>query len=320
MKSFVASLLIFFGAPLLVFSQKAEDLESSKSIVVWKDMTVPARTEYENIVVMSGVLDFFGKTEKLVVLGGRVKVQAGATVKDKLVVLGGSVERLEGSTVPENPELLTPPTSVFERWKSWGKSWVSKWRHRLESPDNEETESAESPEGLGKIFLIPLVLTVPLILMIVVFIFALVFFRMAPRISETSDQLLRTEPFVSLLWGALAYLFSIPLIAILTLSIIGIPLVPLVILVSCCLILAGFFTASRSLGGWIFLKLGILSPALHVLLGLILLYGVLFMPFFGKLLLFFILISGTGAVLRSIFDARSIIRFGRGTQSRTYDI
>lgn len=319
----IGILISYFAFALMpdLESLRAQELETSadsKSIVVWKDMTIAARTEYENIIVMSGLLDLYGKTDKLVVVGGRVKIHENAQVKSKMIVLGGAVEQLEGAIVTDPSRDELEKLGILERVKQWGDRWIQKWKHRFE--DTEEGEDAEN-QSWGRIFVFPLMLTLPIVGLLVIFAIALLFTFVAPKISEKSQQVFRAEPMVSLLWGCLAYLFMTPLIAILTISIIGIPFVPLILLLAVLALLAGFITACRATGAWVLEKIGIDFSALHILFGLFLIYGILFMPFIGKLLAFFILIGGTGAVIRTASEGRRVIRFGGlGRDPRTYDI
>ncbi|MDB5038339.1 MAG: hypothetical protein JWQ35_1867 [Bacteriovoracaceae bacterium] len=298
------------------FAVQSENTEPN-SLVITKDMTIPSRSEYENIVVMSGNVDLFGKVEKLVVMGGLVRIHDGAEIKNQMMVLGGSVEQLEGAKIPEAPKTKTP-SSFLGRWKTWTDSWISSWKHRFESPDDDENAENKSDKW-PKIFLFPFLLAVPLSVLIILFGLGMLFLALAPKISATADEILERDPFVSLAWGAISYLFFTPLIAILTLSIIGIPLVPIVVLFALLFILAGFFCASRTLGHMILYRTGLNVRALDTLLGLLLLYGVLFMPIVGKLLVFFILMAGTGAVIRSVLHGRSFTHFHFG-KNNTYDI
>jgi hypothetical protein len=298
------------------------ETQDPRSLVIWKDVTIPERAEYENIVVMSGAVEFYGKTEKLVVIGGKIRLHDGAQIKSKMIVLGGTIEQLNGAKISGTISEGTAGYSVVNKLKKWIETWKNKWKHRIEdSDDNDEDDDEEtSSETWSKIFVAPLILTLPLTILLVIFGMALLFTFVAPRISESADQIFRNEPISSLMWGSIGYLLMTPFIAFLTLSIIGIPLVPLFLLFILLFVLAGFFTASRSLGAIILRHVGVDFTALNLLLGLILLYGILFFPFIGKLLVFFILIAGTGAVLRSVFDARGHFKFRDHHQTRTFDV
>ena len=234
MKRMLFAFALLLSAPLV-----AETLED---LVVSKDITIPERAEYKNIVVLSGQVDLFGKTENLVILKGLVRIHDKGEVRQKMLVLGGTVERLPGSKIPDSPK-----PSFADRWKNFGENWIEKWKHRIEAPDDEEESDeviAPPKNHWGKVFAFPFLLAIPLSILIVLFGFAMIFFTLAPKLADRSEDVLKTEPMFSLLWGAAAYLFFTPLIAVLTLSIVGIPLVPLVVFFAVLFILAGFFSAS----------------------------------------------------------------------------
>jgi len=133
----------------------------------------------------------------------------------------------------------------------------------------------------------------------------------APKISREADDYLIGEPWFSLLWGGAAYLCFAPLIVLMIFSLIGIPLIPVVVFFATLFVLAGLFSACRSIGHLVIIRLGLQLRALDTLLGLVLLFGLCFTPFVGPPLVFFILMAGTGAMIRSVLPLRTAVRFSR---------
>jgi hypothetical protein len=300
---FMPILLICFTFPALNAKENEED-SAGRALVIWKDVTIDEKIEYETVVVMTGNVEFYGKTERLVVIDGKVRLKAGSAVTSKLILLGGSVEQAQGSSIPEKIESPSMP------WLSKMKEKFEKW---TKNKEGEEGETAEenffSPQTFfpWKDYLwLPLSIAIPLGLIVILILGALLFFTIAPQLSRNATETLREFPFPSLAWGALAYLSILPVLVLLALSIVGIPLIPVFVFLMLIFFLAGLFASSQNLGHLALQWTRTQSRMLQTFIGLLILWGLQLVPFVGHFFVFFILIAGTGAVLKSIFGTRMV--------------
>lgn len=292
-----------------------EEAPDGKTMVVWKDMTIPERAHYESLVVMSGKVEVFGKIDKLVILGGKVSLKSGAAVTEKAVILGGSIEQAEGSRMPQPTGELGDEvgSQISQKFKKFKEFFHFKSEDQSEG---ENTGEEESRFSWIKAIWAPFWLALPLAGMVILALLALAFFSMAPTLSTQALQTLKEHPFSALGWGSVSYLMFFPLILFLLISIIGIPLVPFVVFFAILVVFAGFVASSRVLGELVLSWSNIQSAFIQTFLGILILVGLMNIPFLGGFLGFLLIVAGTGAVLRSslIFSRFSRNRFDGGPQ------
>ncbi len=306
------------------FAKNNEESLDQKTIVIWKDVTIPERLEYDTVVVMSGKVDFLGATDKLVVLGGSIHLRDKAVVRSKMIVLGGSVEQSPGAQIPEAES--APSVGLVESWKHKIEEWKNKFSESKDAEENNDDAESSNDDsevfgGLKKSFLMPFAFLFSIAGFAVLFLLAMLYLAVAPGMARGAEDSLRDEPFISVVWGALAYIIFIPGLIVLALTIIGIPLVPFVAIFGCLIFLAGVFAISTTLGALLLLPFKMESRMIQTLVGLLVLWSLSALPYAGGFLSFMLCVSGTGAVLRSLFGGRRFIRVRYGNSGpTTYDI
>jgi hypothetical protein len=299
------SLLLSF-ALAGAFESRVADIEAnldiqdkkSSALVISKDMTIPSDASFNSVVVMKGNLELYGKIENLVIVNGHVHLHKGAEVTDQLVVIEGSVQQDEGAIVPLGSPLK--------------RTWSEKWRDAKENFRRQFDSGwlnlgwiQERLDRLASVFWMPLAVALPLAVIVVLFGISLVFLLLAPRISQFADESFQNHPLASLTWGACAYLLFLPTLGLMTISLVGIPLIPIFILFAVLILFAGFFSVSRTTGHFILKKFGQPKTIFSTFLGIAVIFSLFFMPVFGHSLVFLSIVAGTGAMLRSLFHKDS---------------
>ncbi|MBN8554837.1 MAG: hypothetical protein J0L93_05275 [Deltaproteobacteria bacterium] len=305
--SSVAALCLLTGLPqAFVLAQTTSvESEASSTLVISKDMSIPAGQNFESVVVLKGNVDIHGKVENLIVVSGRVHLFAGSEIADQLIVLQGSVQQDDGAIVP-----LNAPTK-----RTWSEKWrdlKGKFGREIDSGwlsfDGFQDRTDKFFEQFAGLFWIPLAIALPLACLIVLFGIALIFLFIAPRISLFADESFQKHPLASLIWGMCAYILFVPILGLMAISLIGIPLIPIFVLFAVLILFAGFFSVCRSLG-MIALKDRVQNKSvLSTLIGIVIIFLISFIPFFGRSLIFLIMVAGTGAMLRSLIHKESVER------------
>ncbi len=289
----------FFTAVLALGSQPSHaqqelftEQKDTGTIVIWKDITIPKEKSYETVVVMQGRVDFFGSTKTLVVIDGGVVLNPDSEVSERLLVVHGQVKQLKGAKVVDLNRM--PP------FRQAIEDFLTKIRGRF-------SRLPFDPMNLffWKMVWWPLSLSLLFSALILILVLGYLFFRLAPQLSLSADEGLRLHYLSALVWGLIAHLAFFPFLILLAISIIGIPFIPFVILLAFLVGFAGLFAVARCIGSFVLRpnnQSAILGPSL---LGLLILFGLLFIPLIGKILVFLAHLAGIGAVLRSLTLIRS---------------
>jgi hypothetical protein len=266
------------------------DQDDSHTLMISKDVTIPAEKTYKSVVIINGKVEFFGQTENLILVNGAVKLHPGSKVTRQLVVLNGNVEQMKGA---ESPEASVKILGRFGNWKDKFKSRLNEWL-----PSNDSVEGFFS--GLARFLFLPLALAVPLAIFVILTVIAMIFLSVAPQLSRLADETFLRSPIASLGWGVLGFLAFTPIVVLMVISIVGIPIIPLFVLFCLLLALAGFFTVCRGLGHWLLSKMIKPSRFVSTLVGLVILFALTFMPIIGSFVGTTALLLGTGAILRAL--------------------
>lgn len=266
------------------------DQEESHTLVISKDVTIPADKSYKSVVVVDGKVEFFGRAENLIIVNGGVKLHSGSKVTGQLVVLNGKVEQMEGA---ESPSAQIKILGHLGGWKDKIKSRLDEWTPSFDSVENFFS-------GLARFLFLPLALAVPLAVFVILTIIAMIFLTVAPQMSRLADDTFLRSPVLSFVWGVVGFLAVTPIVVLMLISIVGIPVIPLFVLFCLLLALAGFFTVCRGVGHWVLSKAMRPGRFLSTLAGLVILFALTFVPFVGGFVGTVALILGTGAILRAL--------------------
>jgi hypothetical protein len=226
-----------------------------------------------DIVVFGGDAIIAGTVEgDVTVLGGDAELKSTALVDGGLTVLGGRIEREPGARVRGG-------TTSGTRFLSRGGFWIN--------------PTAWYGFSLAFNFLL-LLGTLALGAIVVAFL---------PVHTEHIALFIAREPWQSIGVGFLALLVVVPAMILLAITIIGIPLIPLFVILVIAAYVYGYFAASLLIGKRIFEVSKARSSSLIVetLVGILVVGLLRFIPFIGGLIALVVGILGFGAVLLTKF-------------------
>ncbi|MCE5283095.1 MAG: polymer-forming cytoskeletal protein [Deltaproteobacteria bacterium] len=248
-----------------------------KSIVrLGSDVTIEAGQKALNVTAIGGQITVMGTVENNVVaIGGSVVLTRTAVVGGSVTSVGGVIVMARGAEVNGNlteinssnlQETLT--TALSSEWEGW--SWV---------------------------FAI-----ISLSIFLVILVLALLIAALLPKPVRVVSEAITENTFKVVLCGLLGLVLISPLAILLTISVVGIALIPLEVIVVVCSILLGFIAVGRIIGGW-FLRLirhraGMIRETLW---GLILLWMIGWIPYLGWMIKAVAIVIGLGAALVTRF-------------------
>jgi hypothetical protein len=269
---FCAVLLV--GTPARANSQWS--ISTGDTAVFASDSIVAANERYSNIVVLYGRLDFRGQAQKMVVLAGHVKLRSGAKITESLVVMGGSVDQEDGAIVAGD-------AITFKAPEGWYRTLL------ILSP----VIGALFSGGLWIISSAAWIFTSWGLGLLLLYLF--------PRFRECTNTIMRSQKALAFLWACGGLLAFVPGFVLLLISILGIALIPLYLaMYGFCYYLAHMI-GSLWFGGAV---LGLMGKQWawqwQLLMGLFLTVAIgTLVPFIGKIFLFYITYTASGAVWKA---------------------
>lgn len=260
-----------------------EDREGRQHVVLGSQhLTVEESEFFEEVVVIGGGrVDIYGEVDHLVVIGGNVHIHKGGVVED-LVTIGGYVQKAPGSKV--NGDFIN----------------IGPFTHLNEFSDSMKVFGTlmDLMEGRARlIFIIFEMLVIILMLWLCIYLY--------PSLHRRTQELITQSPGWDLLYSLLYILLLGPMVILLLVSVIGIPLLPLIFSLSFVFVFLGCGESALWLGNQLNKKFALLSPRWEILLaisGLALVELMTFIPYVGFLIKFFFYVVGFGAILKALYD------------------
>ena len=251
---------------------------SADLVKVGGDLVVPAGT-----VVKGDAVAVLGSVEvepgavvqgNVAAIGGNVTVQQGAVVmEDSVAILGENVER-GGKVLGDHVQVDIGP--IFSRSTARHRSFVSR---------------------LGPFGLFP-----TLALFAIVYLIGLVALRVSPERMRTVGATLVESPLRSFVIGFLTWLLFFPVLVLLTVSVVGILLIPLLPLAVGVSVMVGGCALALRIGESLPASEGQrFVPPAALAMGLTAMLLVSFVPWIGSPLLVLVLFVAPGAVISSRF-------------------
>lgn len=240
-------------------------------ILTGQDAHVPANTQVENVVVFGANARISGRVlGEVVSIGGSVYLDSTAIVDGTAVAIGGTIELSPGAQV-YGEQVSVGLGSLGQLWPRLGSFGFSRWRYSF---------------AFGR-------------LLTVVFLGCIVFWLFQQPVERIAGSV-NLNPAKATLFGLLAYLAVIPLTILFVITILGIPLVPILWLLVFVARFMGQVALGLLAGRWLapYLKLEVTDMAL-ALLGLVVLALISFLPVVGGLASLFYGLIGFGAALWS---------------------
>ncbi len=263
--------LIFLSNPGHVWAEGANIFKIGESVIV------DSGTKVSSVTTINGQITINGKVEgnvtaigDSIVLTKRAVVEGNVTSIGGVVVLGKGAE-VQGKLTEINSSNVSDVISTLlsDDWEGW--SWV--WA----------------------IF--------SLIIFFSVLIIALLLAALLPAHVRAVSQAMQAETLKVTLWGILGLILIVPLAVLLTISVVGIVLIPLEIILVTCAALMGFIAMSQLIGqrAYGLFKRTNRHIIREIFWGLVVLWGVGWIPYIGWMVKVIVLTLGLGAVIYTRF-------------------
>lgn len=251
-----------------------------KDIVKFGDLSVAKEMEVRDAVAIGGDVTVDGKVERNVVaVGGSVFLTSKAMIGGDAVSLGGTIEQEEGA-------------------------WVQGRIMELAFPNLASLSGALSSDKWRDLFWI--FRGISFLTSLAFLVLALLIVLLIPRPVGIISANIEKDPLRAGGWGLLGVLLIAPLAFLLTLSIVGILLIPLEILFVISAGILGYVAVAQLLGKKITIALKRPNQPIirETLLGLILLWIIGWIPFLGWLVKSIAGLLGLGGVIASLLGLR----------------
>jgi hypothetical protein len=248
----------------------------SERVVFGRSLTIGADETVDKAVAIGGSVTVAGHVRyDAVAIGGSVTILPGASVGGDSVAIGGAVSVAEGATLDGDNVSLggAIPTTVgsMTRWVVGGPHMFSMFRFASR-----------------------------LMRAVLLFAIAVLIAAVFPGALMRTGAYLVNRPGLSALGGAAILLGFVPLCVLLAVTIIGIPLIPVAVMLLVALFLFGFTVSAAWLGEWLpFLPDK--TPVKAVALGGVVFVLVALIPWIGTVALILAAAFSAGATLLSRF-------------------
>ena len=271
----VLSLLLIF---YLLLTPMAATAFSDKSIVkIGSDVTIEKGQKVHSVVAIGGQITVSGDVEKSVVaVGGSVVLTKTAVVKGSVVSLGGVIvmardAEVRGDLTEINSNNLyeTLTTALSSEWEGW--SWIFA--------------------------------VISLSIFLVILVLALLIAALLPKPVRIVSEAIRENTFKVILCGILGLVLIAPLALLLTISVVGIALIPLEVIFVVCSVLFGFIAVGQFIGAKLLRLLKRPEPGIvrETFWGLVILWLIGWIPYVGWMVKAIAIVIGLGATLVSRF-------------------
>ena len=271
----VLGLLLILG--LLLSPMTAAAFSDKNIIKIGSDVTVEQDQKVQSVVTVGGQITVSGEVEKSVIaVGGSVVLTKTAVVKGSVISLGGVIvmaldARVDGELTEINSSNLyeTLTAAVSSEWEGW--SWI---------------------------FAI-----ISIAIFIVILVLALLIAALLPKPVLIVSEAIRENTFKVILCGILGLVLIAPLALLLTISVVGIALIPLEVIVVVCSVLLGFIAVGQLIGSKVLRLFKKTNPGIvrETFWGLVILWMIGWIPYIGWMVKAIAIVIGLGATLVSRF-------------------
>ncbi|WP_373524760.1 hypothetical protein [Nostoc sp.] len=274
--AFVATICLIFAGNAL--AQTDINIDNTNLIRFGGNVTVP-----ENQIV-----------ENALAFGGNVTVSPNARVLDTAIAFGGDVilkkgARVDGDTYSFGGKIVQEPGAIIG-----GEKATFSDRHGMMYGSDRGRSSFFAHYFFSAIFRISAAIAAAIL--------GLIILHTSPQFLPNLATKLRQHPSLTALWGIGAIVAIIFVSVFLAITLIGIPLIPLLILTAIVTSLVGSLGVALFVGQRL-ISNGNRSLQQQFLVGLAILTVLALIPFFGGLVVFLVNLFGLGVIL--------LWRFGR---------
>jgi hypothetical protein len=277
MKVVMRSIVLLSLLGLLLGPATAVATEGGSTVRIGSDVTIEAGQKVRNVVVIGGQITISGGVDNdVVAVGGSVVLTKTAVVGGNILSLGGIIvsakdSQIGGTMTEINSsnlfEILT--TTLSAEWEGW--SWI---------------------------FAI-----ISLSFFLVILVLALLIVALLPKPVRTVAEAISENTFKVTLCGLLGLILIAPLALLLTISVVGIALIPLEVIIVVCSILLGFIAVGQLVGKKVLALFHRRNSSMlrETFWGLITLWLIGWIPYIGWMVKAVAIVIGLGAVLITRF-------------------
>ncbi len=265
----------------------ASDKDHSR-VSFWNDVTVQSNETVDNLVVFGGDATVQGIVEgDAVVLGGNLGLKPGAKVEGDAVVLFGSILKDERAEI-EGDRVVFGGGSILKRLAG---AWLP-----------------VAVAGSFLAYLFGIGLASMLAKFVVFFVLGVLCLTFLAKPFRRVADCLSVRPGRAVLDGFLFFLLLAPMLLLLAVSIVGIPLIPLVVLCYVAAFAFGYVAAAFSLGTRVAERLfGHRSAWVSLVCGLVFLRVLAWIPVLGWPITALVVCFALGAVWLTRFGTREMV-------------
>ena len=254
--------------------------EATSVVKINSDVTIEENMKVRNVFVLRGQITISGTVEQSVVaIGGSIVLTRTAVVNGDVVALGGIIVMGKGAdvhgTLTEiNSSNISAAISdlLSDDWEGW--SW------------------------LFAIFSV--------VVFFAILILALLIVALIPKPIQVIAETIKTNTFKVSLSGLLGLLLIVPIAVLLTISVIGIVLIPLEMILVVSAALLGFIAVSQLVGRRVLMLIkrtggGVIRQTFW---GLITLWLIGWIPYVGWIIKVLAVVLGLGGVIMTRFGTK----------------
>jgi hypothetical protein len=255
--------------------------ENTTIFKIGEDVLIEEGSRVNHVLTINGQITVTGTVEgNVIAMGNSVVLTRKALVKGNVVVLGGVLVKAKGADVQGTiteinssniSEVITHVLS--DEWEGW--SWVF------------------------AIFSLTIFFSILIIAILMVLLI--------PKPIQVIAASIREETMKITLWGLLGLVLVVPLAILLTVSVIGIVLIPLEMILVVVAGLLGFIAVSQLVGRKLYALFK--RPGQHIcretFWGLVVLWSVGWIPYIGWMIKVLALMMGLGAVIYTRFGTHA---------------
>jgi hypothetical protein len=256
--------------------------EATSVVKINDDVTIEENMKVRNVFVLRGQITISGTVEQSVVaIGGSIVLTRTAVVNGDVVALGGIIVMGKGAdvhgTLTEiNSSNISAAISdlLSDDWEGW--SW------------------------LFAIFSV--------VVFFAILILALLIVALIPKPIQVIAETIKTNTFKVSLSGLLVLLLIVPIAVLLTISVIGIVLIPLEMILVVSAALLGFIAVSQLVGRRVLMLIkrtggGVIRQTFW---GLITLWLIGWIPYVGWIIKVLAVVLGLGGVIMTRFGTKEV--------------
>jgi MFS family permease len=256
--------------------------EATSVVKINDDVTIEENMKVRNVFVLRGQITISGTVEQNVVaIGGSIVLTRTAVVNGDVVTLGGIIVMGKGAdvhgTLTEiNSSNISAAISdlLSDDWEGW--SW------------------------LFAIFSV--------VVFFAILILALLIVALIPKPIQVIAETIKTNTFKVSLSGLLGLLLIVPIAVLLTISVIGIVLIPLEMILVVSAALLGFIAVSQLVGRRVLMLIkrtggGVIRQTFW---GLITLWLIGWIPYVGWIIKVLAVVLGLGGVIMTRFGTKEV--------------